>query len=78
MREVALFKRLMNIEDIVTLAESPLNMKLILFILSAILLEGCLSTRQGNFIPKEFLYPEDSIGEGKTFVFYNSLGSSLN
>jgi hypothetical protein len=48
-------------------------MKPIIFISFTFLLLGCRNTRQGNFIPKEFLYPEDSIGEGKTFVFYDSL-----
>jgi hypothetical protein len=47
-------------------------MRPIIFVLF-IFLTGCSGQKMPRFIPKAFEYPDDSIGEGKTFIFHDSV-----
>jgi hypothetical protein len=38
-------------------------------------LTGCSEQKTSYFIPKEYWYPDDSIGAGKTFVYRNGLSN---
>jgi hypothetical protein len=47
-------------------------MKLLLLIILIIFFQSCHRQKLGAFIPKEFYYPDDSIGSGKTFTYHDS------
>src|ERR1700722_5410601 len=50
-------------------------MKLLSFIILIILFESCIQEKPDPFIPREFYYPDDSMGNGKTFTYYDSVNN---
>jgi hypothetical protein len=46
-------------------------MRLLIIIISISLLSNCAKKSNDFFLPKEYTYPIDSIGEGKTFIYKN-------
>lgn len=48
-------------------------MRPLVFALLFLFLTGCSGQKMPRFIPKAFEYPDDSIGEGKTFTFHDSV-----
>jgi hypothetical protein len=48
-------------------------MRPMVFIPLFILFASCSGQKPARFIPKDFNYPDDSIGEGKTFIFHDSV-----
>jgi hypothetical protein len=49
-----------------------MKISLSLFVLTAIFIK-CSAQKPTDFIPKEFRYPDDKIGAGKTFIYQDSL-----
>lgn len=52
-------------------------MRIALFFFVLAICTKCSSQRFNDFIPKEFHYPSDKIGAGKTFVYQDSLSNKL-
>jgi hypothetical protein len=48
-------------------------MRILTFALLLMILTCCSSRKLPRFIPVDFEYPDDSIGEGKTFVYHDSV-----
>jgi hypothetical protein len=47
-------------------------MRILVFVLLSISVAGCSGQKRPYFMPKTFEYPDDSIGEGKTFTYHDS------
>jgi hypothetical protein len=48
---------------------------IIFFLISFTFLTSCSQQKSNYFIPKEFEYPDDSIADGKTFVYRDSINN---